>query len=186
MSNEIILEDSDEAAQPGIATGWVSSNGIFYADNQEGAERAARYMGCTHVKCSRCGEPVAKGAFCTLCCEGRAAERVAKMPREEWDGSFPIYDGIHDEFIEDDTELDELLSGGKAFNEWHFQKCKPNHVGNLDPYDFCCDELPEDGEVPDAVTEAAESFNAAVKGIVLSYSPVDVVLTEERAEPCTP
>ena len=48
--------------------------------------------------------------------------------------------------------------------------CEPNYVRQLEP-DYCCDELPDDGDVPDEVAEAMEAFNTAVAGIVLSWSP---------------
>lgn len=48
--------------------------------------------------------------------------------------------------------------------------CEPNYVRRLEP-DYCCDELAEDGDVPDEVFEAMKEFNEAVACIVLSWSP---------------
>jgi hypothetical protein len=48
--------------------------------------------------------------------------------------------------------------------------CTPNYVRPLEP-DYCSDDLAEDCDVPNKVEEAMDAFNAAVAGIVLSWSP---------------
>jgi len=42
----VVMEDSAEAASVQTVTGWVSRLGHFFGAN-EGAERTARYDGCT-------------------------------------------------------------------------------------------------------------------------------------------
>ena len=51
----VILRDSPEAAEPVNMPVWKSRNGRVYFD-----EMAARYDGCTHVKCKDCGVPTPK------------------------------------------------------------------------------------------------------------------------------
>lgn len=69
-NEKIILPDSPEAAtyQP-MAGGWVTSDFRLWGKGL-GAEKAARYHGCTHVRCKRCGEPTPKEyPLCEACCD---------------------------------------------------------------------------------------------------------------------
>lgn len=186
MSDEkVILEDSPEAAWRARVFGWTSRRGKFFADFEGDAERMARHDGSTHSRCLTCGGLIEKSALCWPCNLAKLEAKLEAMPREEWDGTFPLYYDAQDEYILDDDYLDDILADldeGKGFNDCQFQRCAPNHVGMLDPYDYCCDELPEDGEVPDEVAIAAKKFNEAVKDVVLSWSPINVVVTRKEEE----
>ena len=61
--------DDPRAATLVTVAGWRSRDGRFYGDN----EHAARWSGCTHVKCVSCGDPTNK--ICSVCqsCREKAA-----------------------------------------------------------------------------------------------------------------
>lgn len=172
---KIILQDSDEAAQPYTMTGWKSSNGHFYAD-----ESAARYDGCTHHPCRHCGEPAKK--LYTACDKCRAKlefERYCALPTAEWDGKSMLYSDTRDKYYSSLDNIYDEIEEGQDISELCLLICKPNYVRPLEG-DYCCDELPDDMDVPAAVEEAMEAFNRAVAGIVLSWSPSDVALKLEK------
>ena len=57
----VIMYDSPEAASIKTITGWVSSAGRFWGDN----EHMARYDGSTHMKCKNNPDhPMGVGAIC--------------------------------------------------------------------------------------------------------------------------
>lgn len=163
MNNEpkIIMMDSDEAAhlQTGLS-GWVSSNGIFYGDD----ERAARYNGCTHRKCEDCGEPCEKGwPVCKRCREIRDIKRYEAMPKEEWDGEGGLYSDAYDKYFRDWSEVDGFCEDeGIEMKDLRLIICVPQYLPLLDS-DYGCDELPEDGELPDSVIKAIDDFNKVIR-----------------------
>lgn len=166
MSEKIVLFDSDEAAQPHTMTGWKSRNGFFY-DN----EQVARYDGCTHVKCQYCGEPTRKHyTVCDKCRAANEIERYDAMPKAEWDGKAMLYSDARDEYYSDMDGAEDVLEEGETIESLRLIICEPNCVRPLDS-DYCSDDLADDMELPDAISEAMDAFNKAVAGIVLSWSP---------------
>jgi len=174
MDDKIIMIDSPEAAQFRTdIKGWVSRDGRFFGDGPS-AEADARYHSCTHRPCRECGAPTIKHYIkCDACCDRSDIARYAAMPRAEWDGKAMLYSEATDRYYSDlgeaDGHLDEIEERC-TFAELRLVICEPNYVRKLDPSDFA-DDLPEDGELPDEVHNAIEEFNAAVAGIVLSWSP---------------
>lgn len=177
MNDEhIILQDSQEAANyRDDLRGWVSRSGHFFGDNQW-SEQAARYDGCTHTKCSKCREPTPKGyAVCKQCRDAADLERYRSMPRAKWDGEAMLYSERLDKFYGDPLhaldDLDYEYTSSKEIDEaLRLVICEPVYVRPLDD-SYCIDQLPDDGDMPDEVLAAMEAFNAAVKGIVLSWEP---------------
>lgn len=161
--------DSDEAARHvSNISGWVSRNGHFYGKD----ERAARYDGCTHRVCEDCGTPVPKTGFtvCTPCHEKRDIERYEKRERRPYEGGM-VYSDRQDRYFDSLADaLEYAEDEGLEPADLRLLLCTPNYVTPLDG-DYCCDELPEDGDVPPEVANAIQAFNEAVKGIVLSWSP---------------
>jgi hypothetical protein len=79
----VVPFDSPEAAKQVTITGWISSDGRFYGDN----EHLARYAGCTHRKCRTCDNIVEKCyIYCDSCTHKQALERYNALPTKEWDG----------------------------------------------------------------------------------------------------
>ena len=182
----IILPDSPEAATYRTdITGWVSRDGLYFGKDEE----LARYSGCTHKKCE-CGNIFEKSWIqCEKCRladkEKRQAEALAKMPRQEWDGETPLYEEASDRYLFDAGEVEDLCDDeGKTFDEMQFQICAPNHPRMIDTDDFS-DDFPEDGEAPDDLVAAIEAFNNATKDVVLSWSPINVIAIEPKAQAAT-
>ena len=171
MENKIVMRDSPEAAQYRTdLKGWVSRDGFYFGDGPQG-ERTARYSGCTHVPCDRCGAPTPRGY--TQCRDCRELTYIAKyeaMPRAEWDGEAMLYSEARDQYYSTPDDAAEDLEDDQTLADLRLVICEPNYVRQIES-DYCCDELPEDGDVPDEVMDAIEAFNAAVAGIVLSWSP---------------
>ncbi len=170
-ATKIIMRDSPEAAQPHTMTGWKSSDGFFYKD-----EDTARYAGCTHVACSSCGAPCVKHyTHCDACRNAREIERYNALKKEPWDGVGMLYSDARDVYYTDISDAEDALEEGETLADLRLLICEPNYVRELDS-DYCCDEVAEDGEPPDAVLEAMDAFNKAVKGIVLSWSPSETAM----------
>lgn len=166
MTEKIVMLDDPEAAVPHTMQGWKSRNGFFFVD-----ESTARYAGCTHVPCRECGAPAPKGrTMCDGCRDLAELARYEAMPGVEWDGEAMLYSQTHDDYYASQDDAEDTLEDGQTLADLRLVICEPNYVRQLEP-DYCCDELPEDGDVPDEVVKAMEVFNRAVSGIVLSWSP---------------
>lgn len=169
MSEEIIMFGAPEAALYRTdIKGWVSRTGIFYGEN---GERTARYDGCTHRPCERCQQPTKKSyTKCHKCRDISAAERFEVMPEAEWDGKSMVYSDILEKYYsEPEDALDDLPDGG-SLSELRLIICEPNYARKIDE-DYFCDEMTEDGDLPDEVVSAMIAFNTAIDGITLSWSP---------------
>lgn len=169
MNNEtMVMLDSPEAASLRTVTGWVSRTGHFYGNN----ERAARYDGCTHVACNRCGKPVEKRwTACAGCRDLGDAERYEARPRQIWDGQAMLYSEARDEYFSDIDCANDALEEGQTLADLCLVICKPNYGRPLDD-EYFCDELPEDGEPSKALQEAMAAFNLALsEEPPMSWSP---------------
>uniref|UniRef100_A0A6M3LKW9 Uncharacterized protein n=1 Tax=viral metagenome TaxID=1070528 RepID=A0A6M3LKW9_9ZZZZ len=169
--SRVVLFDSDDAAhfQTGIS-GWVSRHGRFMGND----ERTARYDGCTHTRCEDCGEPVDRGRLiCPKCNEARDVKRYAAMPKEEWNGKGMLYSETTDKYFSDWDEIEEYCADEEiAIDRLRLIICEPNYLPLLDPSDYGCDEMAEDGELPDAVIHAIEDFNKVIKAAPpISWTP---------------
>src|SRR5574337_290529 len=136
-----------------------TSRGGFRATGFTSA--TARYAGCTHVPCDRCGTPTPKGyTQCRGCRDLTYIAKYEAMPRAEWDGEAMLYSEARDQYYSTPDDAAEDLEEAQTLADLRLVICEPNHVRQLEP-DYCCDEL----------AEAMEAFNSAVAGIVLSWSP---------------
>ena len=169
-NNEVIMFNSNEAAQyrTGLS-GWVSRNGIYYGND----ERAARYDGCTHVTCEDCGKPTSRGwLVCHDCIGIRDKKKYESMPKEAWDEKGMLYSQSADKYFSDWGEIDDYCDEEDIkIDSLMLVICKPNYLPLLDIV-YGCDELPEDGELPDEIVEAIKDFNAVVKEVgAVSWLP---------------
>jgi len=158
---EIIPFDSDEAAQRKYVEGWVSRDGFYYAED----ERTARYAGCTHVKCADCNTLIPKStAVCDACTITRRAVEFATLPREAWDTQTPLVIFKTDTYFFDSDSLTRYCRQNSVSPE-HLQLviCEPVYGSELDAADYLSGELPEDGEIPEEIQEAANKFNEAIQ-----------------------
>lgn len=176
MNDTIVMSDSPEAAQYRTdLKGWVSRDGFYFGDGPQG-ERTARYAGCTHVPCSQCGTATPKGyTMCRGCRDLAYTAKYEAMPRAEWDGNAMVYSEARDRYYNSPDDAADDLDDSETLADLRLVLCTPNYVRQLEP-EFCCDDLPDDGDVPAEVEEAMAAFNEAVAGIVLSWSPGKLAL----------
>lgn len=167
-TKEMVMQDSPEAASMRTVTGWVSRNGRFWGAD----ERAARYDGCTHVACRHCGKPVEKGwTACEACRDMAKDAKYKAMPRKAWDGASMLFSHSRDEYFNDIDGAEAALDDGETLDDLRLVICEPNRGRRLDE-DYFWDELSEDGELPDCLLLAIETFNAAIATAPpLSWSP---------------
>jgi hypothetical protein len=170
---KIVLPEDDIAATLKTVTGWVSRDGLFFGSD----ERTARWSGATHVRCSECGVVTEKGwTLCAGCREKEAAARFAVLERRDWDGSQMVYSAALEKYF--DSPEDALDDAEGDADSLRLVLCEPVHARTIEG-DYFCDELPEDGDLPDELAEAIVAFNEAVKGVVLSWLPGKFALRSE-------
>ena len=149
--------DSPEAAQFKTTEGWVDSHGFYFGND----ERTARYSGSTHTKCESCGEVHITRSWCGACQRRKAQERFLSFPVEKWDGVTPCCLYGTETFFFGESVLDyvaDLPIGAEP----SICKCRPGYLSTIDR-DHWCDDLPEDGELDDAVRTALDALNDAIK-----------------------
>lgn len=170
MDKKIILYDSHGAAiHRTMLSGWVSSNGRFFGED----EHLARYDGCTHRKCSLCKNLVEKSrTMCSDCNEKRQVAKYAKKEVKKWDGATPLYSEVADEFYFDEEGFEDLLPD---WIERHVNPrlvlCESVFLHRVDE-DYWIDALPEDGVVPPNVEKALNALNKEIDNTdPVSWSP---------------
>lgn len=161
MNNEqVVLNTSDEAASIKTVTGWVDRHGRFWGDD----ERIARYSGCTHVACSECGKPSEKHyTKCSECRELAQVKQWDSFEKKPWDGETPVTLHIGDEyFFDSESFYDWCLDQDIDPKTVQLVHCKPQYLRQVDE-DHWCDDLAEDGELPNGVQAALDALNAAIR-----------------------
>lgn len=184
MDNEIVLDTDEAAAKLVTVTGWVSRDGRFFG-NKEDSESMARYAGCTHRACQKCGKAAPKTyTACDECREKAATDRYNALPKANWDGSGMIAIWHSDTYFNDwDEVMDYCEEHELPVEQLNLVICQPNYIRELD-YGYAIDLLPEDGENPSELDNAIEAFNQAIKKIPAisysSYGEVRAVLIESE------
>lgn len=154
---KVVMYDSPEAASIQTVTGWVSSNGHFWRDD----EHMARYDGSTHKKCA-CGETIERiYSYCRACSREITNKKFLSLPVEKWDGDTPLCLHDSDKYFFNEDILD-YLAGLPDDEEVHICKCRPGYLGIVSE-DNWADDLPEDGELPAAVAGAVDALNEVIK-----------------------
>ena len=159
MDKIVVMRESDEAASLQTVTGWVSRNGRFFGKD----ERTARYDGSTHQLCG-CGTLCERSRTkCDTCARKDRWEKYKTLATKEWDGIEPLVFWDDDKFFFSDSDLMDYCEETQTEpQDLQLVFAKPVYGRYLDG-DYFCDELAEDGEVPDSILEAIEVFNAVVK-----------------------
>jgi hypothetical protein len=172
-AKKVIMYESPEAASIKTITGWVSSIGHFWGDN----EHMARYDGSTHKLCETCGAVVEQRSYCQPCSTRKEIEKFAAMPREPWDGESPIYSELLDkyffngevfDYLEDENGFEDEEGNVVApYTEADLRlvHCDPRHLHCIES-DTWEDDLPsEDGGefIPAEVQTALDALNEAIK-----------------------
>jgi hypothetical protein len=175
---KIIMYDSPEAASCEIMHDvpvWTSRTGFKFYGND--AEHLARYEGCTHRKCERCGKITSRYyTLCDSCMKEDDDKKFYSFPVVEWKKDMPVcryrddayfwdMDGITDYCEENDIKPSEL----------QLVLCEPVYAKKID-FESCYeDDLPEDSELPEEIAEQAEKYNSWIHEhhVILSYSPTE-------------
>lgn len=165
---KIVMFDSPEAAQKVEQVGWKSRDGIFYPGDIPSSERGARWSGCTHMTCE-CGNIYEKGRVRCKSCQAKIdTEEYYALPLVEWDGTTPVSDGDNKFWFDSDSLIDDMywiLEEAKKKNEepeLQLVLCKPEYLHLIGEDDWC-EDLPEDGELPDEVMTAVDHLNCVIK-----------------------
>ncbi|PVX86438.1 hypothetical protein [Paraburkholderia unamae] len=174
MTEKVIPIDQPDLVRRVTVTGFVSTDGHFYGDD----ERLARYASCTHVRCD-CGTLVHKGWMaCDACREKKDIERYAALPKVEWNGDGFIYSDACDRYFQSYEEVVDYLRDAIAddpeftVESLRLMICEPNMAREIDGNEHFSDDLPEDGEIPPELEAAFEALNAVIrKQPPLSWSP---------------
>lgn len=168
MSEEkVVMYDSPEAATRVDMPGWKSRLGHFYPGDNPSSEHGARWSGCTHMTCE-CGKVFEKGhTICSSCEAKRRTDKYYALPLVDWDGVTPLCVWDDDRyFFDEDSVLDYMADlkadDPEADHEVQLVLCTPHKLHLLDA-DTWCDDLAEDGELPDDVLEKLDALNEALK-----------------------
>ena len=156
-----ILNTSDEAAKfVTNISGWVDRHGRFFGKEED----MARWSGCTHIVCPDCGNPTPKGyTICKTCREKKAVERYETKERKEWDGETPLYSDFLDKYFFSEDDLSDFMEDCRCTaTSLRLIICEPVYLRQIDT-DYFCDELADDGELPEAVVAALNNLNVAIR-----------------------
>ena len=138
-----ILYTSDEAASLKTITGWVSSSGRFFGDD----EHLARWEGCTHIICDcACGAEVERRyTSCSSCRYKAELSRYQALEFKEWQGE-PLTLFNRDEYFWDEDEIiDYCETYGLQPAGLMLVICEPILPVEIDP-DVCWSDLLPEGE----------------------------------------
>lgn len=167
---KIIMYDSPEAAKfvTGIS-GWVSSSGKFYGND----EHLARWSGCTHTKCN-CGAiiPARSYTTCSDCRHKKASDEYLALQFKEYDGS-PVVTWDGDTYFFTEEDIIEYLEDQET-DEIDLLFCREVKYREVDS-DYWADDLPEEGDIEPALQKALVDLNKVIKSLPpASYMPGNI------------
>lgn len=166
-----IMYDSPEAAKKKTITGWVSSDGHYYGDN----EHLARWSGSTHAVC-KCGNIFKKGwTVCTDCRNANEVKKYNALQFKEWKGEPLFSNGCHEYFFDEESIIDWCDNHDLSPKDLDFIICDPCYAHEVDE-DYWADILPEDCYLSECAPDILVALNALNKIIreknnVLSWFP---------------
>ena len=132
-------------------------------------QHMASWCCCTHRVCD-CGKEYEKHwTMCDDCRAKKSRDRWYAMPEVPWDGAWPLYDDSSDKYFWDESDLldfiDERehddLSIEYLVESLRLSSCHQNKPRTFDINEWCCDDLPDDGEISDA-----DSIDERVNAII--------------------
>lgn len=158
----MILAHSHEAASIQTVTGWVARDGRFWGED----ERMARYCGSTHRICDVNPDhgPVENRSYCEACRAEKMEVKWLEMEKAPFlEELMPLCVFDSDRYFFDLDDLCCWLEEHELKPECvRLVQCEPVRAEPIDPNDHFIDDLPEDGEVPDALREAFDALNAVI------------------------
>lgn len=149
-------------------------------------EHQARWGGCTHKRCD-CGLAVEKHWLkCVKCRDKADLEKYNAREFKEHDGEF-LYSEVLDKYfpsaedfleeiaeshVERDNGIVKLEPKRLEAADMRLVICEPNIARYIEE-DHWCDDLPEDGELPDELKALVDKVNEYIKDKqpILSWSP---------------
>ena len=165
MSEKIVMYGSEEAATyRRDIEGWVDRHGTFCGKSED----MARYRGCTHRPCSKCGKPTPKSyTVCDECRRKAEVEKYEARERKDWDEKVPVYSDSLDKFFHDWSEIQDAADE----NEMEVENllliiCEPVFAYEVDPeeyYQVFQEFLPDEESLPAEIEEAFKTLNAAIR-----------------------
>ena len=170
--SKIVMYDSDEAAtyRHNIG-GWVDRHGIFCGKDED----LARWRGCTHRPCSKCGKPAPKSyTVCDKCRRKADAEKFEARERKDWNEKGPVYSDALDCFFDSWDEINDAADEYEMeVKDLRLLICEPVFAREIEPEDYYHDLLPDDGTLPAEIEEAFKALNAAIRDCKtpLSWEP---------------
>ena len=170
--SKIVMYDSEEAAtyQHNIE-GWVDRHGIFCGKDED----LARWRGCTHRPCSKCGKPAPKSyTVCDKCRRKADAEKFEARERKDWNEKGPVYSDALDCFFDSWDEINDAADEYEMeVKDLRLLICEPVFAREIEPEDYYHDLLPDDGTLPAEIEEAFKALNAAIRDCKtpLSWEP---------------
>lgn len=172
MSEKIVMYDSEEAATyRHNIEGWVDRHGIFCGESED----MARWRGCTHKPCSKCGKPARKSyTVCDECRRKAEAEKFEARERKDWDEKGPVYSDALDCFFDSWDEINDAADENEIeVEDLRLLICEPVFAREIEPEDYYHDLLPDDGSLPAEIEEAFKTLNNAIRDCKtpLSWEP---------------
>lgn len=183
--SEIVNYDSDECAKfVENISGWVSRHGHFYGTNED----LARYDGCTHRPCQKCGKPTTKTwLICDDCRHLGEIERynnLQPLTEAQWieflkhhpNADVVYYSDAMDEYFFEWQDVEEYCEDTEAtYSDLRLIWAGPEYVNIVDMENIFSDQFENYYEVPKELEHAVEALNAAIKKYnskkVTSYYP---------------
>ena len=184
-ANKVILMSSPEAAQIKTVTGWVSSQGRFWGEN----ERAARYDGATHKECENNPEhPIIEiNSYCNICAHERRVKKYKEMEKVEWDEPTPINNFFGDEYFFSFEDLtDYCVENDTDLRDLHLVLTEPCYIKPFDIVEHAGDDAVEDWDEYDLSSElrsAIDNLNELIKKEPpISYFPTNKAIIFNEAQ----
>lgn len=165
------MYDSPEAAQLKTVSGWISSDGRFFGND----ENLARFAGSTHKICECGNEMPVSRIVCDSCYAKVRAEKYWKLPFKEWDRETPLVVYDDDKFFWDEDQIIEYLEENELNPEdLKLVICEPRYPSPIDS-SYWEDDLPEDHELPDELQNKIVELNKFIKTLEpLGWWPTDI------------
>lgn len=159
MTTEMILKTDDRAAKYVTnISGWVDRNGYFWGAD----ENQARWSGCTHIECDKCGAIHERNSYCRPCHDKKMIEKFNALEKRDWDGEIPLHlDNTDYYFFDKGGLLDYIEESELELSELRLALCKPVKMSTIDQC-YLLDDMHEDAELPDSVETALTELNTAI------------------------
>ncbi len=175
MSDKVILYDSDDAAVYRTdIKGWVSHDGLYFGENEDGARRHS----LTHVECENCHELKVRdySRFYDACARISLINKWNDMLKRVWDGDTPVFVFVSPEQTDDDSfTIPEWFDSGDDLCDYVYDHgidpsalmlvhSTPMSVPAItsDIFEGYTPDDWDDRMLPDSVTEAMDALNAAI------------------------